>query len=132
MATTFITEGITIPAEPEAILAVIGDPMQLPRWASGFAPGVHAEGDEWVIEGPRGLRVRMRTAPELGIVDLIIAGPDGQYRPRALFRVIPGDEGRTELAFTLALPGDLSADDEREQRAIVRMELRTLRGLVSS
>lgn len=131
MATTFITEGITIPAPPEAVLAVIGDPMQLPRWASGFAPSVRADGNEWIIEGPRALRVRLQTTPELGIVDLIIAGPDGEYRPRALFRAIPGDDGRTELAFTLALPGDLSADDEREQRAIVRMELRTLRGLVS-
>ena len=131
MATTFITEGITIPATPAAVLAIVGDPMQLPRWASGFAEAVRADGDEWVIEGRRQLRVRLRTTPELGIVDLIIAGPDGQYRPRALFRAIAVDEDETELAFTLALPGALDDDACREQRAIVRMELRTLRGLLS-
>lgn len=124
---------MSIRAPRDAVLDFVSDPLQLPRWAPGFAPSVRAgEGDEWVIEAdgaPR--RIKVRTSRDAGTVDLLAATADGSFAPRLFTRVV-GEGADSEYVFTLLLSPGLDDEGLAELDATVAGELRTLRGLLEA
>jgi Polyketide cyclase / dehydrase and lipid transport len=123
-----VTRGVGIEAPPAAVLAVVTDPTNLPRFAPGFARGVVREGEGWIIDSARG-RLRLRTAVDAdrGTVDLHLTAPDGS-ESTVFLRVLPNGSG-AELTFTLLLPGSASDAAVAEQGGIVAEELELLRQL---
>jgi hypothetical protein len=118
MAST--TQTISIDAPPDVVLGFVGDPLNLPRWAPGFARAVRRDGDGWVVDtGEREVRRHIPVSPEHGTVDFL-AGPGAGH---GLFaRVVANGDG-SELTFTFVGSGS------DEQRSILAGELETVRSL---
>jgi hypothetical protein len=114
------TQSISIDASPGAVLDVVGDPLQLPRWASGFARAVRRDGEDWIVDtGEREVRRHIPVSRERGTVDFL-AAPGAR---RGLFtRVVANGDG-SELTFTFVGAGS------EEQRAMLAVELQTVRSL---
>jgi carbon monoxide dehydrogenase subunit G len=125
-----VTRGVGIEAPPAAVLAVVADPTNLPRFAPGFARSVQRDGDGqgWIVDSAPG-RLQLRTAVDAdrGTVDLHLTAPDGS-ESTVFLRVLPNGSG-TELTFTLLLPGSASDAAVAEQGGVVAEELELLRQL---
>ncbi|HEV7759272.1 MAG TPA: SRPBCC family protein [Acidimicrobiales bacterium] len=127
-----VTRGVGIEAPPAAVLAVVADPVNLPRFAPGFARSVQRDSDSdgqgWIVDSARG-RLQLRTAVDAdrGTVDLHLTAPDGS-ESTVFLRVLPNGSG-AELTFTLLLPGSASDAAVAEQGGVVAEELELLRQL---
>lgn len=124
------TRSISIAAPPEAVLNVVGQAQNLPRWAPAFARTVRRDGDAWIVAGDDGedLRVRVRVSREFGTLDLLSA--DAPSRG-AFARVIPNGEG-SEFVFTLFFPDGVEEVVVARQMAVVEDELAAVRELVEA
>jgi uncharacterized protein YndB with AHSA1/START domain len=49
------TKAISIDADPRKVFEFVANPVQLPRWAVGFARAVRRDGDGWVVTTVRDL-----------------------------------------------------------------------------
>lgn len=91
---------VTIERPPDEVYEFASKPENFPRWASGLATAIEAEGDHWVSETPDG-RVVIRFGPsnDLGVLDHRVTMPSGVevYIP---MRVVANGEG-SEVIFTL-------------------------------
>ncbi|GAA1564568.1 SRPBCC family protein [Kribbella sancticallisti] len=118
------TRSVSIAASPQAVFDLVTDPAALPRWAPGVARSVRVDGDDWILENAQGeTRVTLRTSPDHGTVDLLIAENQGVFT-----RVLPNGEG-SEYQFTMLLPADLPDEAVAEQMTIVEAELEAVRTL---
>jgi hypothetical protein len=123
------TQSISIAAPRCAVIAFLSDPREFPRWAAGFARAVRVEGDDWLVDtGEREVRLHVRVSPELGIVDYLAADALPDAEVGAFSRVVPNGEG-CHLTFTQFLSDDLDGPDLADQRAVVAIELQTVRAL---
>ena len=123
------THSISIDAPPEVVLDLVADPRELPRWAPAFARAVRpAGGDRWVVESADGEScVRVRVSRELGTVDFLLSrGEAGAFS-----RVIPNGRG-AEYVFTRFFADAMPDVEVAEQKAVVAVELQTLRALCES
>jgi hypothetical protein len=127
------TQTITIHAPPAAVLDLVSDPMELPRWAPAFARSVRpAEGDQWFIDTGEGeVRVRVRVCREHGTVDFLLAGMPPGIEIGAFSRVVPNGDG-AEYTFTRFFPDGMPDVEVAEQRAVAAVELQTVRALCES
>jgi len=110
MLSESVTETISIAAPPDAVLDLVGDPRNLPRWAPGFARAVRADGDGWIVETSGGeVRRHIPVSREHGTVDYL-AAPGAQ---RGLFtRVVPNGDG-SQVTFTFVLADGADPDATR-------------------
>jgi hypothetical protein len=117
------TQALSIQAPPEAVLDLVGDPRNLPRWAPGFARAVRADGEDWIVDtGEAEIRRHIPVSRERGTVDFV-AGPGAR---RGLFtRVVANGDG-SELVFTLVFP---AGADVAARRAVIARELATVKEL---
>lgn len=122
------TQSISIHAPREAVLDLVSDPTAFPRWASGFARAVRVDGPDWLVETETGeVRLRVRVSREHGTVDYLVAAA----LPREIGsfgRVVPNGCG-CDFVFTRFLPDAMDDADVAEERAIVAVELQTVRAL---
>ena len=120
------TESVAIDATPAAVMEVIGDPEQLPRWAPQFAREVRREDELWVVTNDSGdQQVRIRVVPELGVVDYLAPNAEaGAYS-----RVVARGAG-AELMFTTFFAANVSDEEREAQRGVIAGELATVRALV--
>jgi hypothetical protein len=126
------TRSISIGAPPAAVLDVVAEPRNLPRWAPEFARAVRADGDDWLVDSGAGeLRIHVRVSRELGTVDLLRPGAPGGGEVGAFARVIANGPG-SEFLFTLLFPPGSSDADIERQRVIVDEELRNVRALAET
>ena len=44
------TQTISIDAPARAVIDLITDPAEFPRWAAGFARSVQTDGDDWLVD----------------------------------------------------------------------------------
>lgn len=89
--------------------AFAADPRNLPRWAAGVAGGVERVDGRWFADGPLGrVEVRMPPVNDAGILDHVVAMPDGTVFDNRL-RLLPHPEG-CEAVFTLPPVNDADAD----------------------
>src|SRR3954451_23566312 len=118
MLSESVTETISIAAPPDAVLDLVGDPRNLPRWAPGFARAVRADGDGWIVETAGGGEVRRHipVSREHG-TGASLAEPGAR---RGLFtRVVPNGDG-SQLTFTFVLADGV---DPEATEAILVSEL---------
>jgi hypothetical protein len=123
------TQSISIDAPREAVLALVSDPTAFPRWASGFARAVRVDGPDWLVETVEGeVRLRVRVSPEHGTVDYLVAAalPDAEIG--AFSRVVPNGRGCAYVV-TRFLPDGMSATELDDERAVLAVELQTVRAL---
>jgi hypothetical protein len=123
MLSASVTETLSIDAPPDAILDLVGDPTNLPRWAPGFASAVRADGDGWIVTTGSGeVRRHIPVSREHGTIDYL-AAPGAT---RGLFtRVVPNGDG-SQLTFTFVLADGVDPEATRE---ILRSELDAVRRL---
>jgi Polyketide cyclase / dehydrase and lipid transport len=122
-----MSHSIAIDAPPAAVLGLIGDPRQAPRWAPAFADSVRpaaADGRWTVASGGQEFEIRVLAAPEAGTVDYLAPDED-----RGLFaRVVPNGEG-SALVLTLVMPAGTPAGVVERQREVLGAELEAVRTL---
>jgi hypothetical protein len=120
------TQSISIDVPTEAVLDLVADPRELPRWAPAFARAVRpAGGDHWLVDtGDREARMRVRVSRELGTVDFLLPGADTV----AFSRAVPNGRG-TEYVVTRFFPDVMPDAEVAEQKAMLAVELQTLRAL---
>jgi len=120
---------VAIEREPAAVVALAGDPAQLPRWAAGLSAGIREEGGRWITDSPMGVVEVAFVGPvELGILDHDVTLPDGTVVHNPL-RVLRNGSG-SEVVFTLyRLPGVADEEFERDA-ALVAADLERLRALL--
>jgi hypothetical protein len=123
------TQTISINASANTVIDLITDPGEFPRWAAGFARGVQADGDDWLVDtGDAEVRLHVRVSHELGTVDYLLADALPGVEIGAFSRVIPNCRG-CEFIFTQFLPEDIGEPDLQDQKAVVAIELQTVRAL---
>lgn len=123
------TQSISIDASVECVFDLVSDPTMLPRWAPAFARTIRADGDTWLVDGARGrARIRVRSSREHGTVDFLVAGAPAAAGAGAFSRVIANGRG-AEYVFTRFLADATSAADLEDERAVVAVELQTVRAL---
>jgi hypothetical protein len=123
------TQTISIDAPASVVIDLITDPAEFPRWAAGFARGVQAEGDDWLVDtGDAEVRLHLRVSHELGTVDFLLADALPSREIGAFSRVVPNGRG-CEFIFTQFLAGDIGEPELQDQRAVVAIELQTVRAL---
>jgi hypothetical protein len=123
------TQAISIDAPPSAVIGFLADAAEFPRWAAGFARAVRIEGDDWIVDtGDAEVRLHVRVSYELGTVDFLLADalPDAELG--AFSRVVPNGRG-SEFIFTQFLAEDMREPDLEDHRAVVAIELQTVRAL---
>ncbi len=124
-----ITQSITIEAPPQAVLDLVAEPLQLPRWAPDFASEIRPDGEAWIVgSGADELRVNIRISRELGTVDFLAAGLPPGVEIGAFSRVIANGAG-SEYLFTQFFPDDMDDADIARRTATVAGELETVRRL---
>lgn len=120
------TRTISIDAPPTAILDVVADPLNLPRWAPDFARAVRPDGEDWLVDTGEGeLGISVMVSHEQGTVDLVAAT---NHDVGAFTRVVPNGGG-SEYLFTLFFPDGTDEAAVERQMATVEDELRTVRAL---
>ena len=127
------TRSISIDVPPQVVLGLVADPAELPRWAPAFARAARpAGGDHWLIDtGHREVTVRVRVSPELGTVDFLMADALPGLEVGVFARVLRNGCG-TEFVFTRFFPDAMSEIEVAEQKAVVAVELQTVRALCES
>src|SRR3954454_24537272 len=91
------TRTVSIAAPPEAVLDVVADPRNLPRWAPDFATRVQPTEDDgrWLIDnGEAEFAIAVRVDRERGTVDLL---DPSDPRRGAFTRVVPNAAGSEYL-----------------------------------
>ena len=123
------TQSISIDASREAVLALVSDPTAFPRWASGFARAVRVDGPDWLVDtGECEVRLRVRVSPEHGTVDYLVAAALPEREVGAFSRVVPNGRG-CDYIFTRFFPHGIGAVELADERAVVAVELQTVRAL---
>jgi hypothetical protein len=123
------TQAISIDAPPEAVLDLLSDAAVFPRWAAGFARAVRVDGDDWLADTGEGeVRLRVRVSREFGTVDFLVADALPAVEIGAFSRVVPNGRG-SDFIFTQLFPDDMRDTDLADQKAVVAVELQTVRAL---
>jgi hypothetical protein len=93
------TQTVTIDADPKQVLAFVGDPENLPRWAIGFAKSVRPDRDCWLVSTGQGdVRLRISVDDGAGTADFLMEPTPG-VEAVAYSRVVPNGVGAA-FAFT--------------------------------
>lgn len=119
----------SIERDPAEVIAIAGDPEQLPRWAGGLSAGIRRDGDRWVAESPMGaVEVAFVGPVASGVLDHNVTLPDGTVVHNPL-RVLRNDRG-SEVVFTLYQRTGMSDGEFARDAAMVRDDLERLRALL--
>ena len=123
------TQAISIGASPCAVIDLVSDAAQFPRWAAGFARAVHVDGDDWIVDTGEGeVRLSVRVSRKHGTVDFLLADAPRGAEIGVFARVLRNGCG-SELVFTRFFPDAMSATEIDDERAVVSVELQTVRAL---
>jgi hypothetical protein len=123
------TQIISIDTAPQRVVAFLADPMNLPRWAVGFAKGVRQEGGRWLVTTGGGeMAVRIEAGASSGIVDFFLSPAPG-VEVLAASRVVPNGAG-SEYVFTQFQAPGMPDDAFDTSVAALAHELTVLRALL--
>ena len=119
----------SIEASVSDVVAIAGDPSQLPGWASGLSSGIRQQDGRWLADSPLGaVEIRFVGPVELGILDHDVTLPDGSVTHNPL-RALPNDGG-SEVVFSLFRKPGVTDAELDEDAATIREDLDRLAGLV--
>jgi hypothetical protein len=118
------TASVQIAATPAAVLDIVSDLDQLPRWAVGLARAVERGPEGAVVTTASGERlpVAAHTAPATGVVDFDVAGVPAYTRA-----VAAGEE--TVYTFTMLQPPGMPDEAFDAQIAALAHELVVLKSI---
>jgi hypothetical protein len=121
------TRSASIAASPQAVLDLIADPRNLPRWAPAFARSVRIDdGQVFVDTGGVEASIDVIVSRERGTVDIV----SSDVPTRGAFsRVVPNGESGSEYVFTLFFDPDAEEAAISAQMRVVDGELEAVRGL---
>ncbi|MDQ6606171.1 MAG: SRPBCC family protein [Actinomycetota bacterium] len=118
------TASLECDTTPSALLALIGDPRQIPRWAPAFADTVTGGASSgWLVsKNGQTFALRVLARPEAGTVDYlreIAPGDEGG----AYLRVVPRIGGGSVVVITVPVPsgGDPAAVAETLGEELIAM-----------
>jgi hypothetical protein len=121
------TASIHVDAAPAAVLDLVSDLDQLPRWAVGFARAVERDGDDsrCVVVTGSGDRmpVGVRCDRDAGVVDFDVAGVPAYTRAMEI-------DGSTLYAFTMVQAPEMPDAVFDAQIAALEHELVVLKSIV--
>ncbi len=120
---------VTIAAPPEHVLAFVGDPANLPRWAIGLARQVRCEDRRWVVTTASGdVGIAVDVDRRASTVDFRLEPAPG-VEAVAYSRVVPNGDGAEYTFVQFQQPG--MADELFEQLSqAVRHELVALKAVL--
>jgi len=120
------TLSVFIAASPARVYAFASNPANLPLWVPSFCTSVALANGEWVVQSPTGRVVFAFIPPNaLGVLDHTVTLPSGEKLTNPM-RVVPNGDG-SEVLFTLLHHEGMSDQQFREDAALVRRDLETLR-----
>ena len=123
------TQTISIATRPEKVLRFLQDPLNLPRWAVGFARSIREVGPGWVVSTGAGeVGLRLVTDEQLGVVDFVLSPAPG-VEGRAASRVLANGDG-CEYVFTQFQAPGMSDDVVAKNVRAVAHELSVLKALM--
>lgn len=124
-----ITRSVTIERDPEGVYRFLSNLANWPRWAIVNVKVVSPRDDGWWdLTTPLGSgKLRLRTNPELGILDHDFVGPDASWTVPA--RVVPNGIG-SEFMMTFFQPPALPGDIFDAQIALLDVELAKLKEIL--
>jgi hypothetical protein len=123
------TRTISIHASPQRVVAFLGDPENLPRWAVGFAKSIRKDGEGWVVTTGAGeMGIRIQADERSGVVDFFMS-PAGGVEGLAGSRVLPRGTG-SEYVFTQFQPPGMPDEVFAKNVQAVTHELTVLKALL--
>jgi hypothetical protein len=123
------TKTIAIHASPDRVVAFLGNPENLPRWAVGFAKSVRRDERGWIVTTGAGeMGVRIAADPESGVVDFFMRPATGA-EGMANSRVLPRGAG-SEYVFTQFQAPGMPDDVFAKNVQAVTHELTVLKALL--
>jgi hypothetical protein len=124
--------GVAIDVAYDRAQRFLGDPANLPRWASGLGASIRRlDGSDWLAETPAGpIRIRFTPMNPYGILDhwVMPGAGDPIYVP---MRVMANGDG-CEVLFTLFRRPEMSEDDFQRDADWVRRDLAALKALLEA
>jgi len=122
------TQSVSIEAPAARVHALVADPLNLPRWAVGFARAVRPQGEGWIVSTASGeVGLRVAASPATGTVDFHLSPAPG-VEVLAASRVVPRGEA-SEFVFTQFQAPGMSEETFRASIAALRHELAVLKAL---
>ncbi|MGH8871503.1 MAG: SRPBCC family protein [Acidimicrobiia bacterium] len=133
MAVTHQAHNISISIESDVgeVYDFASRPENFPRWATGLAESIQAEGDHWVATTPEGeIRVRFTPPNDYGVLDHHATLPTGTevYVP---MRVVANEAG-SEVIFTLFRTTGMTDEILARDMEWVRRDLGVLKELLET
>jgi hypothetical protein len=123
------TKTISLHASPQRVVAFLGNPENLPRWAVGFAKTVRKDGGRWLVATGAGeMGIRIEADPGSGVVDFFMSPTPG-VESLAGSRVLPRGSG-SEYVFTQFQPPGMPDDVFDKNVQAVSHELTVLKALL--
>lgn len=123
------TKTISIHATPERVVAFLGNPENLPRWAVGFAKSIRKDGEGWIVATGAGeMGIRIQADKRSGVVDFIMSPAPG-VEGLAGSRVLPRGAG-SEYVFTQFQPPGMPDEVFAKNVQAVTHELTVLKALL--
>jgi len=123
------TKTTSIDAAPERVMAFLGNPENLPRWAVGFAKSIRKDEEGWVVTTSSGeVGIRVEADPSSGVVDFFMFLAPG-VEAIAGSRVLPRGGG-SEYVFTQFQPPGMSDEVFEKNVQAVTHELTVLKALL--
>jgi hypothetical protein len=111
------------------VYAYVGDPANLPNWATGLSGSIEQREGRWFAESPMGeVEVSFVPANPYFVLDHDVKLLDGTTFNNPM-RVIADGNG-CEVVFTLRRRPDLSDDDYEADATAIRTDLATLKRLL--
>src|SRR5262245_28458606 len=119
------TQTVTIPARPDDVFAFLAEPENLPRWAVGFARGIHRAAGGWVVQTGHGdVPIRILADRERGTIDFLMSIAHG-VEATAYSRLLPNGDS-AEFVFTQFRQPGMSDEVFAGQRSALAEELALL------
>jgi hypothetical protein len=113
------------------VVAFLGDPTNLPQWASGLSSGIRKEGGVWISDSPMGkVEIRFAAANDLGVLDHDVKLSSGESVHNAM-RVIPNGRG-SELLFSVFQRDGISDGDFERDCIMVVADLEKAKSLLEA
>lgn len=121
---------VRVNAHPEGVFELMADPVNLPRWAVGFAKSVETAEDGAVIvvtgSGDR-IPVQVRSDAGSGVIDFVM-NPAAGVAATAWARVVPAGDAAM-VTFAQAQPDEMADEMFAAQIAAVTHELAVLKAV---
>lgn len=124
-----LTISVTIAAPAAQVYAYASNPANLPAWVPSFCKSAARVDGQWRVQSPGGTVAFAFVPPnDFGVLDHTVTFPSGETLTNPMRVVANGSA--SEVLFTLFQREGMSDEQFREDAALVRSDLDTLRRII--